>query len=43
MIIEVKTTAGYQADLLSVKILKSLITIMLEDTFDDSGLLEKPR
>lgn len=41
MIIEVGTTKGYVADLLSVKIIRSLVTIILEDTFDRSGLPEK--
>lgn len=41
MIIEIGTTKGYAADLLSVKIIKSLVTIIMEDTFDNSGLPEK--
>jgi hypothetical protein len=40
MIIEIVTTAGYAAQLFSLKIIKSLIAILLEDTFDSSGLLK---
>lgn len=42
MVVEVNTTVGWQAKLLSLRVIKSIVAIMLEDTFDRSGILEEP-
>lgn len=41
MILNVETIEGYGADLLVINIIKSLLAFVMEDTFDDSGLLEE--
>lgn len=42
MVIEIGTTRGYSANLTSLKIIRSLLTIILDSPFDASGLPEEP-
>ncbi len=42
MVIEIGTTKGYSANLISLQIIRSLLTIILDDPFDANSLPEKP-